>query len=239
MAENQPPPRIELFELADGLSFIDVRGGADGSLLLVDGKPISLHWCDCEGSVAQYLVRAGSTDCENKLRMIRHVLDGNINSGQPISAQILPFLELFVPGLYKLQQQQCYEGWACVEFDSSWDSATSHGGFYPFDSTLIFTQSVDSLNQERVDHYALAITNGARPIALTATSNTAWCDFVLDGHHKLQAYKLVNVRPEIISVSRLNAPALASDTFTCWFDANHPLADHYRKAIPTSPDQSN
>src|SRR3954463_15310401 len=93
----------EIFELVGGRSFIDVRGGGFDSALLVGGQPIVLNWCDCQGSVAQYLVRAGLTDCEQELHSLRHTLAGNWRPDVPISSQIFPFLELFVPGRYQLR----------------------------------------------------------------------------------------------------------------------------------------
>jgi len=67
----------EIFDLAAGLSLIDVRGDDFGSVLLVGGRPIALNWCDCGGSVAQYLARAGPADCEQELQALRHTLAGH------------------------------------------------------------------------------------------------------------------------------------------------------------------
>ena len=221
--------QTEIFDLATGHSLIDVRGGGFDSALSVGGRPIVFNWCDCEGSVGQYLARAGRIDCEKELRSLRHTLDGNWLPDVPISSQIYPFLELFVPGHYRLRRVESCPDCDTTEFDAAWDFARSHDSFYPFGTTLVFTQSTDSLDHNRVAHYVERIRCGHRPIALTATAAEGWCEFVLDGHHKLTAYKMAGVAPTFVSVCRLDAPRLTPESFEDFIGAGHPLSRHYRK----------
>jgi hypothetical protein len=218
----------EVFDLVAGHSLIDVRGGGFDSVLLAGGRPIALNWCDCEGSVGQYLARAGRTDCESELRSLRHTLDGHWLGDAAISSQIFPFLELFVPGRYRLRYVGSSPDCDYVEFDASWDFATRHDGFYPYGHVLVFTQSTDALNRDQVAHYREVIRSGRQPIALTATAEDGWCDFVIDGHHKLQAYKVEGVRPTFVSVCRLGAPRLTPGSFDAYIGARHPMSGHYR-----------
>ena len=227
----------EIIEIANAKGLIDVRGDDFDSMLLVDGKPIALNWPDCEGSVGQYIVRAGATDCEDRLRSLRHVLEGNLRRDESIRSQILPFLELFVPGRYQLRYRELVPDCRYLQFDASWDELKSYDTFYPLSphyGVLVFTQALTALNQDRVAHYLDCLKKGGRPIALTATVEDGWCDFVLDGHHKLQAYKLAKINPTFISVCRLNAPQLPASTFERYFDAKHPLAKHYFE-VKSSP----
>jgi hypothetical protein len=135
---------------------------------------------------------------------------------------------LFVPGRYQLRYVESCPDCDFIEFDASWDFATRHDSFYPYGNVLVFTQSTDSLNRDQVAHYLERIRGGHRPIALTAMAADGWCEFVIDGHHKLQAYKLAGVRPTFVSVCRLDAPRLNPGSFDTYMGARHPKSPHYR-----------
>ncbi len=159
---------------------------------------------------------------------MRCTLEGHWRPEGPISSQIFPFLELFVPGRYELRYVESCTDCGYIEFDASWDFATSHDSFYPNDNVLVFTQSTDALNRDRVAYYLDSIRGGQRPIALTATAAEGWCDFVIDGHHKLEAYKEAGVRPTFVSVCRMDAPRLDPGSFQTYIGARHPMSRHYR-----------
>jgi hypothetical protein len=218
----------ETFQLDSGAALIDVRGGGFDIVLLIGGQPIALNWCDCGGSVAQYIARAGQANCEKELNSLRHTLSGNWSYDVPISSQILQFLKLLVPGRYQLDYVQSRPDCDLIEFDSKWDFATRHDSYYPFDTILVFTQASDALDVERVNHFVRCIRAGDRPIVLTVTADEGWCDFVVDGHHKLQAYKLLGVAPTFVRVCRLDAPNQTADSFAAYIGESHPMSSHYR-----------
>lgn len=119
-----------------------------------------------------------------------------------------------------------------VEFDfhDSCDFVTNHAWYYPFNEVLAFTRPKASLNLSRVADYVACIERGERPVALTLTATEGWCHFVLDGHHKLHAYKASSVGPRLIQVCRLDAPAVSDSAFQdLQLDGRHPLAPQYRK----------
>ncbi len=68
-------------------------------------------------------------------------------------------------------------------------------------------------------HYLDCIRDGERPIALTATAEYGWCEFVLDGHHKLKAYRTAGIADTIRECLSLDAPRLATETFDTHFGA--------------------
>lgn len=220
---------VETVDISDGHSLIDVRGGEHDSVLLVDRQPIALHWCDGRGSIGQYMVRAGITDCEDKLRGLRYVLNGGFQPHLSLSSQIYPFLQLFVPDRYRVQYHATCTDHVLMQFKASWAALRDYDQFYPFGHALVFTQAVDALHPDRVAYHLNRIRDGQRPIALTATVEEGLCEFVIDGHHKLSAYEAANVKPHWISVCRLDAPQLAADAFSRYIGARHPKAKHYRK----------
>ena len=81
---------------------------------------------------------------------------------------------------------------------------------------LIATQPLESIDEQRVQFFEEEIKNGKRPFAIVLYKyceiitreqdstnheclNSAY--FVLDGHHKLLAYKRQNIYPPILSIS--------------------------------------
>lgn len=220
---------IEDYVLTEGRSLIDVRNGPVAGALLIDGIPVALHWPDEQGSIAEYLLRAGAVNFEERLDSLRAVVERDLQKHLPISAQIKAFLELFVPSSYRLSYyERCGEDWTFVEFDSTWRFETYHSGFYPFDFTFLLTQPTDSLDKKRIEHYVEMIQSGKRPKLLTASSSWSSVFYVLDGHHKLAAYIQLRQPPSFIDVARLDAPQLDFDPFEKFFNVPKPLASHYR-----------
>ena len=90
--------------------------------------------------------------------------------------------------------------------------------FYPYGRQLMFTRPFETLDLERVKHYENLIQSGERPLAITIRvknveqkdedsdqnyeDNT--CKYILDGHHKLVAYKNLKINPSYFVISRLN-----------------------------------
>ncbi len=218
----------EFVDLANANGIIDVRGDDFGSVLLVEGNAIALNWCDCAGSVAQYMARAGAMDYEENLRALRYTLEGHLLDNVPLSSQLHSFLGLLVSGRYRLQYHSGVSDVEMIEYKANLDP-TAHDHFYPFGSVLICTQPTDTLNQDRVAHYVKAIHSGQRPIAISAAVEKGWCDFVLDGHHKLQAYKATKIAPPLISICRVGAPRLSEDCLGQYFGEYHPMNSHYRR----------
>ena len=218
----------ESITLRETLNLVDVRGGDFDTLILSRGKPLAINWHDCAGSVAQYLVRAGVSDYEDELASLRHVLDGNIDPDAELVPQIELFLQLLAPATYTLAIDS-FNISDMIEPHAEWNPAKDYDNFYPIDTTLVLTQPTSSLNDTTIKEYVAKIKSGKRPIVLAVTTKDAWCNYVIDGHHKLVAYRKLNTKPTVLSAYRMSPPPLPRDTFTEWFPANHPLASHYSK----------
>lgn len=125
-----------------------------------------------------------------------------------------------------------------IEPLTEWNSAKDYDSFYPIDTTLVLTQPTSSLDGATIKEYVAKIESGRRPIALAVTTEDAWCNYVVDGHHKLIAYRRLNTKPIVISAYRISPPPLPRDTFNSWFPAKHPLAKHYWKNKPNPEDNN-
>lgn len=219
----------EVIELSSGHALIDLRGGGFDSAVFVGGKPVVMIWSDCEGSVGQFLARAGAVNYESDLKSLRWILDGHLRGDLSLSVQIHPFMELLTPGCYQLELHRDVPDCTLMDYEASWRPEHDHIAFYPYETTLVFLQPTDSLNEERIQHFVTVIQRGQRPIAIVGSVAAGWCDFVIDGHHKLRAYQLAGVAPTFIRICRLNASRLPIETLVNAVGELHPLGPHYER----------
>ena len=122
-------------------------------MLLVGGDPIAFNWPDCEGSIMQYLARAGASNFEQSLHSLRHLLDGHLRADVPIHVQLHTLLQLFVSRQYQLHFVAECRDYDFITYDSKWWPDQDSDHFYPLGHTLVYTQPVDSLKFERIERY--------------------------------------------------------------------------------------
>jgi uncharacterized protein (TIGR02996 family) len=203
--------RRDLIFVGKGKGLLEVRG-QDETVLLVEGRPVALNWHDCCGSVGQYLVHTGHTCGSDYVRQLGKFVAGNVEESRPLADQLEPLLALFAPGTYCLTYtpSTVVESIAVHEYSDQSSANRGLWGYYPAeDRHLICTQTRESLNEDRVAFYRRRIRAQQRPIVLTTSAEGAWCEFVIDGHHKLKAYNEQRVKPTILDIVRWNAPAIS------------------------------
>lgn len=93
-------------------------------------------------------------------------------------------------------------------------------GFYDANfESFIFTEKYATINRGRVDHYKNHIRAGKRPFALILggkleesgvhPDNSRWMstttteNYILDGHHKLIAYKELGIQPSLLRITKI------------------------------------
>jgi len=92
------------------------------------------------------------------------------------------------------------------QYSSFFDYTTSI--FYPFDDFNFFaTESKTKLNEERIKYFEERIKKGERPFALVYRAFYTIFDeysneYVLDGHHKLEAYKNLKIPPAVAIITQ-------------------------------------
>jgi hypothetical protein len=211
------PDREEKHAIQGGEALFEIRGGEFDYGLLFRGTPVALLWCDCQGSIAQFLVRSRrSLDVSSEVRHLRHITDGGFDPDLPIAPQIAPLLALFADGEYRLTYEAMVPDCDVVEFSEASSLLNHRESFYPFDWTLVTTRPRASLDVTCIDYYQARIGSGVRPLVLLVGLGYAY--LVLDGHHKLAAYRLLGSPPAVLCIDRLEPPRLtpevARDAFT-------------------------
>jgi uncharacterized protein (TIGR02996 family) len=224
--------RSDLALLSEGKGLIEVRDGQQDTVLLVEGKPIALNWDDCQGSVGQYLVYTGCPCGGEHLRQLLELVAGQVDEARPLADQVEALLALFAPGTYCLHYSPStvVECVATLEHVSPSSVADELLGYYPaYLRNLVCTQIHESLNEDRVAYYRRQIRAQGRPIVLTTSAGAAWCEFVIDGHHKLEAYNRERVKPAIFGVFRWDAPGISLKEGLSFLPPGHRGVEEYRR----------
>lgn len=219
--------RLDLVVVDGANSLIDVRGGDGETGLYVAGQPIALNWDDCQGSVGQYLVVAAHPGNVQVVEQMANFVAGNVDEHRPLGEQIAPLVATLAAGTYWLQ----YTPSAVI------GSYEVHNGalrtlqeYYPLnDRQLVCTQPHDALHEGRVSFHRGQIAAGRRPVVLTVAPEGSWCEFVIDGHHKLEAYARASVKPTILNIVRWSAPGLSLEEGVAIVPAGNRGHGHYRR----------
>jgi hypothetical protein len=185
---------------------IDIRGDDFDCALLINGGPVLLQWSDggrCDG---QYLARSGdSTALAQALRPLTPLLDGGLDLGKGLAAQLGVLVNMFGDGQYSLSYLPEVPVRDVLEYDASFSFTEDREHFYPGDHMLVATRPSDRMDPARIEHYRAAIRGGARPLPLVIRVAEGRTSFVLDGHHKLRAYRSLGVPAALVSIERTQA----------------------------------
>lgn len=229
--ELPPGARQDLVTVADGKGLIEVRGQSE-AVLLVEGKPVALNWYDLKGSVGQYLVFTGHTRGADYAHQLRKFVDGAPDESRYLAEQIEPLLALFAPGTYSIEYtpSEAGEPVYTIECLSPAHAAQELFEYYPVRCrNLVCTQVSESLDAGRVEFFRERIRAGFRPVVLITSAERTYGDFVIDGHHKLAAYRQERVQPAILSITREGAPEISLSEGLGWLPPDHPGVPEYRR----------
>jgi hypothetical protein len=223
--------RSEFYTLHQGLGLFKIIGGEFGTGLYFDGQPISFYWDDRRGSVAQYLARAKTLNDETNLVRVRNFVEGQVTETRSLAKQIKPLLKLFESGDYQLNlliikdTLPMWDEYPGKALDMNLKEDIEN--FYPMGTELVTTRPKRLLNQERIKFYETSLKQGQRPIVITTSVRDGWAEFVIDGHHKLQAYMDLKIAPRVLQiVKQAYSPVTEKDIEV--FLSNYPnAANHY------------
>lgn len=188
--------RSEKYFLETGHGSISLKGDDFDCAIYFKGKPYALNWSDCEGSIGQYLVKTGIEGYKEDLRQIRYIIDSGLQNNQPIYSQLYPLLQLFEMGEFSLTNY-VPEKWEIINFDLAEKVA-----YYPLEYVYVPTRSLEDLNSKTVKNFEQRIRRGERPIVITASVEKGWCEFVIDGHHKFEAYRKAKKSPNVVNIEK-------------------------------------
>lgn len=195
-------------EVPDGLGLIEIAGDDGASLLLLGGRPVLLEGSDFYGSLGWLASRAtgpgAPTTTETKeltawLAAPELAVDPLTGSFLPPDPERLrPLLSLLAPGRYTMTAAPAPHPLRLVH------PSSGHIDRWYADEelALLTTDHWPPPDREAVRGYVRRIRAGARPalVALRPAEDSI-AAYLLDGHHKLEAYHQAGIQPLIISLT--------------------------------------
>ena len=172
---------------------LDVHGDETEAALLVNEKITAFNWCTYEGTVGQRLVRLTSQDCDVSLRAFFQSVETPVPPHQSLVAHFAEILALLAAGSYTLFLEEIPADAYVVEIEDEPEEGMEQTGFYAGFGAMIATQPVARLSAAVVERLTADMHGGARPVVLTLAAAGGWCEFIIDGHHKLSAYRRAGI----------------------------------------------
>ncbi|MFE4632174.1 hypothetical protein ACFRJ1_02175 [Streptomyces sp. NPDC056773] len=203
-----PTDPVVVCEVPDGLGLIEVTGNDWASLLLIGGRPVVLEGSDCCGSIGWLASRAGGPDAPTpaEAKALTAWLAAPELAADPLTGscpppdpeRLRPLLQLLAPGRYSMTAARAPQPLRVVHPRSghveSW--------YADEELALVTTDHWPPPDRDAVRAYVRRIRAGERP-ALVALSpaGDSLAAYLLDGHHKLEAYHQAEVPPLIIRLT--------------------------------------
>ena len=184
---------------------LDVRGGDFDTALLIAGRIAAYQWNDCMGSIGQNLVRTTSSNPALALANFRRSVASAVPPDVSLAHHFAEAISLLASGKYLLQLDDRPFDTLVVELEAHADSSIDRTGFYGDFRSLVATQPKTALSLRTVQAHLSGIQRGLRPIAVTLSTVDSISEFILDGHHKVKAYREAAVPIRILAICRLDA----------------------------------
>ncbi|PIF46531.1 hypothetical protein CLU96_3569 [Chryseobacterium sp. 52] len=203
---------------------------------LIIRRPVAVNWPDSRGSVGEYFAVSELSEKE-KITFadsLNHALTDGTET--EIMAHVEDFLHLFENGCYQVNlgkipfdNSNFYMSRSLSDDENSDEVQKFSGWFYPFDDfNYLYTLESKSIDPERIKYYIDLIRKGGRPkpvvfYSLYHLDPMMSCAFVLDGHHKIEAYTRLKMDiPALFIVKDNNDYSSASEIMQ---GAHHLLQD--------------
>jgi len=192
----------------NGDSTFDIRGRNNLSELRIADSTRGLNWLTEEGTTIENLIQIHHPKADAQLEAFRRTTLKGFDENVLVES-VSPFL---APGMYRLELANH------IDLDAYLDEASRkvksptryYGGCY----SMVATQPKEQLRETTVNWFRDKIRDGGRPLALGICVNASWEDgdddlrtvFILDGHHRLEAYRQESIKPHVCVLARMNPP---------------------------------
>ncbi len=173
--------------------------------LQVDNEIVGAYWHDCEGSVGQ-CVWLSEIDCIQKIATWKSIINyGDIQKGT-LSEIFQPVTNSLVSGTYDLiLDDEEFEWEITLPSEKNKRKNGYYEEVYPWDAQIISTLPSSQIDFSRIEYFQNIIKNHGRPIAITISNRNNYCSYILDGHHKFEAYKREKKFPRILFIECISS----------------------------------
>ncbi|MEL6437914.1 MAG: hypothetical protein AAFQ80_01475 [Cyanobacteria bacterium J06621_8] len=207
---NEKECITEVFELKDGSGTIKIIGDKTDSAIFLNGEMIHFTYLREYDTIQRYQIAQNidllAKPIDSKLQDL--LKNGNL-SGDPLSIQFKEILKFLENGKYYLILGCLHNEIDSVkmsEQDEGFQEIESYGGIVE----VIETQSFK--DQKLIAKYKKNIINGMNPIVILLMTNNSDNIFILDGHHKYEAYVELKKKPKCLIINRIESEKIDQNT---------------------------
>lgn len=205
------PYRLREVEVTNGQGVIDIISDDFVTALMIE-KAVAANWPDCAGSIGEYY--AVSREKYTRQQELTANLNQTLVSGtdSEVLAAVTVFLDLFANGKYRvliggidIHSAEIANDLPTTYHELARDDEKFTYNFYDYGygQTILFSRSLGTIDEARVDHYTEMIKNGGRPKIVLFTKSDNDNYFVIDGHHKLLAYQNLGITAPAVYIDNL------------------------------------
>jgi len=193
----------------EGDSTFDIRGDNEVSELRIDGSARAAIWRTSPGTTVENLIQIQHPKGDKQLESFRGTTLGRFDEDILVES-VGPFL---ASGDYRIVTTDYYDLDAYLS-EASYE-ITAPTSYYGGNYSMVATQPRECLKKSTVDWFRKRIRSGDRPLVLGLCVNVVWEDdeeadvgtaFILDGHHRLEAYRLEGKRAPVCTFARIDPP---------------------------------
>lgn len=190
----------EIIDIYDGKGKIKIKGDITDSYLYINGEPKVVSFFAERGTVWRYLIGTAITQkiIDENYQYESLVSTGNLDCNMSLHNQFGHILRLLSNGQYELKYGEFpYE----VKYLKLHGDEKPYYDVYGGSADIVLTQKY--LGPSIVEQYKSNIQKGERPICVLFKLKASWTIFVIDGHHKLNAYQALKIKPKVLIISKI------------------------------------
>lgn len=196
-----------VLEIRDGDGTLSIGGHDGASSLRVGWRPLIVEGYTGSGSIDRFAIRTRDARFRGELRDLRKRLREATEDDDPVTLAG-PILGLVQPGHYGVRIWRN----ANVHIESFAEDGTTW--WYPYEpigtegTAVIPTDLWPPRDETAIAAYAEAIEHGERPLSVIVRAEPPGDEqdcaaFLIDGHHKLAAYRRTGLAPHFLDIARL------------------------------------
>jgi|GEM_PF-2389793 len=213
----------EVFKQSEGIGLIDIKGDADSAVLFYKKEPQVVAWEMDYNTLLDFF--AGNLpnkqlfSLEEYDQLVR-TLEQGLLPNQNLVKVLKPFLRLLPNAHYEIELvtyvHQHFIVRAGLDEETHFKNGKAlkttlayhyYAGCEPF--YLYATQRV--LNRNRVTYYESIISQGKEPLPILLSVKEGAIKFVVDGHHKTQAYINLGRPIKAIRISKIDHTTMGDE----------------------------
>jgi hypothetical protein len=201
------------YVLNNGTGIIDIKGTNDCTIFYYQSQKKILAWQMNWDTLFDYFVGSVPSklnfDVNTFYKLAEKLEKGNIDEDK-LHIQLKPILRMFINGTYELSIKEFHQSSCIVHVGKNKNyypkekryeiSKEIYSGCEPFPFYAIQEQ----INEKRVDYYLELIKQNKTPLPIIFKAKKSDIKFVIDGHHKLNAYKKANKIIRAIVIEKIN-----------------------------------